>query len=315
MLTDAQISQFHAQGYLIVEDVIDRRLLEDVKAEYAALMDRLYAAWFAGGDVTTAPEGLDFWSKLEIAREAGLEWFQPMDISLPHENITEDTPFHCGPAVFDLLTHDPVLDRVESLLGGELTSTPIQHVRIKPPQRKVPKGEMRAHIGTTSWHQDRGVGLPEADETEMVTVWIAANDATVDNGCLQVMPSPLPKMLPHCPQGQTSIAPRLLDTSDAVHAEVSAGSIIMIHPLTPHCAGPNMTNGHRWSFDIRYNVTGQPTGRAQFPEFVARSRKDPLSVLRDWQTWQEMWIAARKTAATSEHIPQHRWQADSPACA
>lgn len=315
MLTDAQIAQFKSQGYLIVKDVVSPDLLTAIKDEYDDVMDGLYTGWFADGLVSAPSKDLDFWGKLDRARAAGVEWFQPLDISLPHADITEDTPFHFGPAVFDLVTHEPILDIAESLLGGELTSNPIQHIRIKPPQREVPDDETRAHIGVTAWHQDRGVGHPSADETDILTVWIAVTDATINNGCLRLIPNPPDDMLPHCPQIQTAIPDAHLDQSRAIDAEMAAGSIILIHPLTPHCSGPNVSNGYRWSFDIRYNVSGQNTGRQHFPDFIARSRETPEAELRNWETWLAQWQSARTRAATSEHIPQHRWQADSPSCA
>ena len=315
MLTAADVKTFETEGYLVVEDVIDPDLLARVRAEYAARLQGLYDGWVRKGAVPGPDTPQDFWAQLDHAVAAGVEWFQPLDISLPHDGITTETPYHFGPAVFDLLTHAPVLDCVEQLIGGELTSNPIQHVRIKPPQRNVAQDEVRAHITETAWHQDRGVTLAEADQTQMVTVWIAITDASVENGCLQVIPNPPEDMLPHCPQRQTALAPGQIDEARAVPAEVKAGGIVMIHPLTPHGAGPNTSDGYRWSFDIRYNVTGQPTGRSQFPDFVARSRSAPQTELRDWQTWVELWDQTRLTLAYSAHIPQHRWPADSPFCA
>ena len=315
MLSDTQIEAFKTDGYLIVEDVVDTGTLERIKREYAVRMDGMYADWFANGQVADPPDGLNFWAKLDRARAAGLEWFQPLDISLPGDEISEDTPFHFGPAVFDLITHPRILGIAESMLGGELTSNPIQHVRIKPPQREVPDGEVRAHIGVTDWHQDRGVGLAESDETDILTVWIAITDANVENGCLQVIPNPPEKMYPHCPKTQTAIASDFLQADRAVPAEVKAGGVILIHPLTPHSSMPNVSNGYRWSFDIRFNAIGQPTGRPHFPDFVARSKENPESELRDWRVWKKMWEQARLSTANAPHIDQHRWQADSPFCA
>ena len=61
-------------------------------------------------------------------------------------------------------------------------------MRIKPPSTDLHGDEIRAHITATDWHQDRAVGHAEADQTNMVTVWCAISDATVENGCLQVIP-------------------------------------------------------------------------------------------------------------------------------
>ena len=306
MLTDAQIYHFNTHGYLVVEDILDASILDPVRAEYHGLLDTLCEGWGITGD--------NFEDKLLQAYRAGHDWFQPMDISLPGDRITEDTPMHFGPAVFDMVTAPSLLDMVEDLIGPEITSNPIQHVRIKPPERTLDPDEIRAHVGGTDWHQDRAVALEEADQTQMITVWLAVTDATVENGCLQVIGSET-ELLPHCPQKQTAIAPGLIDTDRAKPLPVKAGGAVIFDPMTPHASLPNLSDGIRWSFDLRFNVTGQPTGRAHFPEFVARSRAHPDTELKDWRKWRAMWEATRARLAHKPHIDIHRWSADAPVCA
>lgn len=312
-LSQAQQDAFARDGYLVVEGVLSADLLGRIRTEYAGLLEGLYDGWHAQGRVP-APEGMDFWAKLQAAYGAGCDWFQPMDISLPGDQITADTPFHFGPAVFDMLRHDRLLDIVEALIGPEITSNPIQHVRIKPPAPTLSREEARAHITSTDWHQDRAVAHASGDATQMVTVWLAITDATVDNGCLQVIPG-RPQMYPHCPKRQTAIADGFLDMDKAQPLPVKAGGAVIFHPLTPHASLVNTSDGFRWSFDIRYNVTGQPTGRSHFPDFIVRSRSAPESVLEDWQGWRDLWVAARARLAGQPHIPIHRWTSDAPACA
>ena len=223
---------------------------------------------------------------------------------------------HFGPAVFDFVTHKRLLDLVEDLIGPEITSNPIQHIRIKPPATDLYADEIRAHITSTDWHQDRGVTLQEADNTEMVTVWCAITDATPQNGCLQVIPRDhLGGIKPHCPRTQTAIADNQIDVDKAMPLPVKAGGVVVFHPLTPHSSLTNQTDGFRWSFDLRFNVTGQPTGRAHFPDFIARSRTSPDRVLASSDEWRVMWEEARARLAVAPHIDIHRWQADSPSCA
>ncbi len=316
MLTDDDITRFRTQGYLVVPDVIPADVLAGVRREYETILDRLYAGWHAAGAVSAPPETLDFWGKLLTGYKAGCDYFQPMDISLPGDRITADTPFHFGPAVFDMLTAPALLDIVEQLIGPELTSNPIQHVRIKPPAPDLAAGEVRAHITATDWHQDRAVALEEADATDMVTVWIAITDATIENGCLQVQPQEQGQtILPHCPRTQTGIADGFITEADAIALPVAAGGVVLFHPLTPHASLTNTTDGFRWSFDIRFNATGQPTGRGHFPEFIARSRAHPETELRDWRAWKAMWEAARARLAKEPHIDIHRWSSDAPYCA
>ena len=312
-LTEAQVARFEADGVLVVPDLLPPPILDAVRAEYAGLLDTLYAGWHAQGRVPP-PEGLDFWQKLLASYAAGCDWFQPMDISLPGEKIAPDTPFHFGPAVFDMITCPRLLDLVEDLIGPEITSNPIQHVRLKPPARTLSGSERRAHVMATDWHQDRAVAHAEGDATTMITVWLAITDAMEENGCLRAIPG-TPRMYPHCPKRQTAIADGFIDEARALPLPVKAGGAVILHPLTPHSALDNRTESFRWSFDLRYNVTGEPTGRAHFPSFTARSRAHPETQLQDWQVWRSLWTEARTRLAAAPHIPIHRWTSDSPACA
>lgn len=316
MLTQDQITQFQTQGYLVLPDVIPQAIMARVKDEYAVLIDDLYHAWFASGDVTIPPDGLDFWGKLLAAYKVECDYFQPMDISLPGDQIKTDTPFHFGPAVFDMITAGPLLDVVEQLIGPELTSNPIQHVRLKPPVTDLTEGEVRPHITATDWHQDHAVALEDADETDMITVWIAVTDATGKNGCLQVQPQTKDQtILPHCPRTQTGIADGYINEDGALPLPVKGGGAVLFHPLTPHGFLSNTTDGFRWSFDIRFNKTGQPTGRGHFPDFIARSRANSQTESRDWQTLKTMWDDTRARLATAPHTNIHRWSSDAPYCA
>ena len=313
MLTANQITEFNENGVIVIPDLLNADLLDRIRQEYAGLLDGLYADWQRQGLVPPA-DGLDFYEKLLVSYRAKCDWFQPMDISLPGDTIRDDTPFHFGPAVFDMITHGPLLDVVEALIGPEITSNPIQHVRLKPPAINLRDTENRAHIMATDWHQDRAVAHEDGDQTQMVTVWLAISDATLENGCLQAIKGK-PRMYPHCPKKQTAIADGFLDLDQAVPLPVPAGGAVIFHPLTPHASLNNVSDRFRWSFDIRYNVTGQPTGRAHFPSFVARSRAHPERVLTDWRDWRDLWVDARHRLSVKDHIPIHRWTSDSPACA
>lgn len=296
--------------------MIDQKtVLDPVRQEYAALMDRLYDGWYKEGKVPP-PDGMGFDDKLLTAYRAGCDWFQPMDISLPADKVTNNTPFHFGPAVFSLLTDPRLLDVVQSLIGPEIASNPIQHVRIKPPANDLRHDENRGHITKTDWHQDQGVTHESADKTKLITVWIAVSDATKDNGCLQVQPRGHTKgLMPHCAKTQVGIPDALIDRDNAKAVPVKSGGIVIFHPLVPHGSRVNQTDGFRWSFDIRYNVTGQPTGRDHFPAFVARSKCKPESVLTDPEKWLNLWEESRAKLAADNHVSLYRWDNSAPYCA
>lgn len=319
MLSQNQIEEFKAEGFLVVENIISDDLLEAIKAEYKTLMDQLYETWQKKGWVKPLNKEAGFWEKLDQAYIAtDFDWYQPLDISLPHDDITLNTPFHIGPSVFNMMTNKRLLDVVEAILGSELTSNPIQHIRIKPPQRLIKKDELRAHITKTDWHQDRGVTLASADQTEMLTVWLAITDTTEENGCLQVLPLDEQKLITHCAfkGAQVGIPEALINKSNVKNLPVKAGGVVLLHPLIPHASLSNTSDDYRWSFDLRFNVTGQPTGRDHFPSFIARSRKNPSHEEKDWRRYLSAWEKTRYDCATGPHVNQHgRWDNSSHYCA
>jgi hypothetical protein len=93
------------------------------------------------------------------------------------------------------------------------------------------------------------------------------------------------------------------------------GSVLFMHRLTKHASLPNISDDIRWSFDLRYQPIGQPTGRPAFPGFVARSRRDPASVLSDYRVWIDQWQAARTRLARETAPVFNRWDGSAPVCA
>lgn len=209
-----------------------------------------------------------------------------------------------------------LLDCIESLIGSEITSNPIQHVRIKPPEKVVKDTDVNAFLRSTQWHQDRATTLSDADNTQMITAWVAITDATPENGCLQVIPGSHREALKsHCPLPQLGIPENQIPVNEGVPIPVKSGGVIFFHPLTIHGSLSNRSSDIRWSFDLRYNITGQATGRPMFPSFIARSESHPESELHDAVQWKQLWLDTRSKLAKLDPIQIHRWSADADICA
>lgn len=311
---------FEAQGYIVVEGVLDPATdLDPVVGEYEQLLDDLAARWHAEGKLPSTfaelPFPLRFARVLQEAKDVNVMSY--FDISLPFKGVTPEQPIHLGPRAFGLLTNPRLLDVVEQFVGPEIYSNPIQHTRIKPPERDLPE-HLRASslLAKTDWHQDRGVHLPEADETDMLTVWLPVTDATEENGCLCVIPgSHGGGLTTHCLTKGNSIPAELLGGEPRA-LPMKRGSVLFMHHLTKHASLRNVSDGIRWSFDLRYHPVGQPTGRPAFPGFVARSRQNPASAVTDPEDWANLWRAARARLAEIEDPGKfNRWTGEEPACA
>lgn len=325
-LTPAQIDHYHQHGYVLVEALLDPASdLDPVLAEYAEVLAALADELFAKGEIASPYADLAFDQRLcQIYKETGRVHSQNFDISLPQSGTRLDSPIAVGPTAFAALRNDKLLDIVEDLIGPEIYSNPVQHIRIKPPEQYLPGISKDHHgriagfdVGATPWHQDNGVVLPEADETEMLTVWVPLTNAFREHGCVEVVAgSHHNGLLHHCASGYGNyIQDQHLAQDRIVTAEMKRGDVLFMHRLTCHSSLPNLSEQVRISFDLRYNPTGQPTGRPLFPGFVARSRNNPQTELRDPEAWAQSWYDTREKLSVGTLPPFNRWQSGDPACA
>jgi ectoine hydroxylase-related dioxygenase (phytanoyl-CoA dioxygenase family) len=183
---------------------------------------------------------------------------------------------------FALMSNPKILDVVESLIGPEIFANPVYNVRPKVP---------RVAAGEVPWHQDKSY-WPGALSNPVITVWVAVVDATVENGCLRVIPRTHHEAVAgfHF-ETYSGTAYRELDDvvvaglkARARPVPVGAGGAIVFNDRFIHSSGPNASDHVRWSVDLRY----QPADQDPMPQygtgFLARSRARPERVasLEDW---------------------------------
>ena len=309
VLTQQQLNSYHRDGYLVVEQVLDDDDLLPLQCEYTELLDQLATRLHDEGKIDSPFADSDFDERFTqvVARYPRL--IDRMNISLPLENGQIDADnfhAHTGPAVFGLLRNAKILDVVESIIGSEIVSSPVQQMRIKPPIAKL-SDENVAHsgVGNTTWHQDTVAVFPDAIDTEQVTVWVAVTDASEENGCLaSIAGSHLHGAHRHVPgviPREPTVPAEIIDGRQGTSLPVKRGGIILFHRNNIHCARPNLSGRLRWSVDIRYHPVGQSSGRPAFPGFVARSRANPKSELTDPVAWDKLWKDARERIISGEY--------------
>lgn len=104
------------------------------------------------------------------------------------------------------------------------------------------------------WHQDNGYKFVRPQQ--YLTCWVALTDATIDNGCPQVVPGQhRAGTLRHHyvdPLGFECFS----DPEGVVTAPVAAGGIVVFSSLTPHLTGPNTTDAVRKAYILQYAPLG-----------------------------------------------------------
>lgn len=96
-----------------------------------------------------------------------------------------------------------------------------------------------------SWHQDEFY-IPTRDKS-LVGAWIAIDDATVDNGCLWIIPGRPGHIMPRVKNESPEYADvDTIDVSDRakemVPVEVKSGSVVFFNGYTLHSSLSNKTN-------------------------------------------------------------------------
>jgi phytanoyl-CoA hydroxylase len=103
------------------------------------------------------------------------------------------------------------------------------------------------------WHQDNGYAFLQPQQ--YLTCWIALTDATEENGCPWVVPGIHRMGTLHHHLTDTGLV--CLDApTGAVPVPVEAGGMVVFSSLTPHCTGPNQTDGVRKAYIAQYAPDG-----------------------------------------------------------
>ncbi len=339
-LTSEQLDCFERDGVLVVPNVIDAETIAEVRRAYAERVDDIFARACQLGLITESANTFD--EKLTALICTVPQYYQHLDISLPMiadlateaeewqqlfgDEWRDKAGFFGDDAVFNLITHPQIVAIAQQLLCDEISFSPVQHTRIKPPQHILPAvAAGDANVARTLWHQDEAVVTEEAKDVPILTVWLAISDATIENGCMVAVRGSHKKPMPgadfglvkHCPgkiyAGEIYIPDEAIDKDNLMMLEAKAGDMVLLHRRTVHGAGANKSANLRWSFDLRYQPSGTPSGRECFPSFAVSGE----SAIANGEEYRRLWQQARddiidgKVAA----VFNHRWNKYADLCA
>ena len=216
-LSDDQVRLFHANGYLAGVRVLTDDQVSALRTELAAVMDPAHP---------------------------GHELFYEFHSNESTEPST--VLFHAlgawrvAPGFHDLLWNPAFVVPASQLLNGRVRFWHDQ-LFCKPPR----------HGGSVAWHQDYSYWT-RTEPIAHLTCWIALDDATVENGCLQYVPGShrwdlLPK--PALAGTMDAIESVLTDEQKAAFAPMAAelprGHAAFHHPLMLHGSSANRSDRPR----------------------------------------------------------------------
>ena len=350
-LSASQLADFNRDGFLIIPAVLTQQDLSEIRSAMAArvvdLLQRYQRLGRGNGSVGT-DTAADFSTNITHLLQIAPEAYQHIDISLPmlHDLVAclpdwqalfgdawrDEAGIYADASIFSLVSHPNIVAIAQQILGEEVMASPVQHVRIKPPQNLLTgSAAIDANTARTLWHQDEAVVTEEARGVDILTVWVAISDATLENGCMQAVAGSHTAadvadiadfgLARHCP-GKGDLVGEIYIPEETVAALprtpllANAGDVVLLHKRTLHGAGANESNGVRWSFDMRYQALGTPSGREHFPSAIVASH-NAAEIVQHAQQYRQRWLQARDAildgSVTAEF--NSRWNKYAPICA
>jgi ectoine hydroxylase-related dioxygenase (phytanoyl-CoA dioxygenase family) len=247
-LSDDQINQYRSEGYVVAPSLIDTEMLQDAYDAIEALTLKALAM--------DDPRSL-------------LE-FEPVPVDGKPTPRRIYMPFQTHEAFRAIAVNDAVLDRIEQLIGPDIHC---QHSKLNMKPAKVGS--------VVEWHQDLTY-FPHTND-DLVTTLVYLDDATEENGCLQVLPRMHDRYLHHDRADGTFAGMVTEDLKpylpSATPLPAPAGSVIFMHCLTPHSSLPNLSTKSRRTLIFEYRAAdslplyfGEGTVRSEAGAVLVRGK-------------------------------------------
>jgi phytanoyl-CoA hydroxylase len=230
-LTEAQVRRFHEQGWLALEGVFSPAEIEIAKA---ALSD------FILGRITPKDGRTHVQEEPALRRADGtLVPETPEERELRVRKVFDFT--HHDDRLASL-TRQPRLRRMLDQLIGPGSRLIQDMALLKPPR-----------VGSEKpWHQDTAYfdWLPLGG---IVGCWIALDPATVENGCMQVIPGThLEGPVAHFHHRDCQIADERVQVNRAIAIPLAPGGVLFFGGLIHHGTPPNYSGDRRRALQFHY---------------------------------------------------------------
>ena len=261
---------FEKEGYLIVENLLSAEEVEACQAE----IHRLHQ--FAAGQESEVEKARAEVARRHVQREPFAK-DETQGNDLPVLRKAENTRQYSE--VFRNLAQHPKLVKViQTLTGSDDLLLFRSTLMFKP----------AFHGSSHGLHQDSAYWPMEPPN--LVTVSIALNDATPENGCFKVIPQSHlwgVQSWGHIAREQdAALTDRKEVEAQQIDVPLSAGSALFFHSLMVHGSGPNTTPNSRntalyayFSPQVRYAPKDGKPGEKTFPVVAGLGGKTELTLV------------------------------------
>jgi ectoine hydroxylase-related dioxygenase (phytanoyl-CoA dioxygenase family) len=242
-ITDDQIRQINENGYFVLENVFTQDEMDQLARQIEAHQRRHEEAIKEKGGT----EGISRAEEITFTSHLA-------------ENDAAIEAFCLGPEFVAITTR---------LLGPDVDLYWNQSVF------KQPEGEKEF-----PWHQDDG--YTPVSPSPYLTLWLALNDATPENGCISVLPGSHKRgLLPHKSSPIGLVCHESDDPDQGVQVPVKGGSMAVFWSLTAHKSGVNRSQGPRKAYVIQYSkypLTNLRTGEVMTGKIPVARGGTPVAV-------------------------------------
>jgi phytanoyl-CoA hydroxylase len=213
VLSTSQLEAYNRDGYLIVEDVLSPEVMDELSATSDRFVDQ----------------------SRTVNRSDDVFDFEPFDEGGEKHLRRIKSPERQAAIYARAMRSEAVLDCVSDLIGADVRFW-------------SSKLNLKRPIGgqAVEWHQDWAFG--PATNDDLLTVGVALDDATTENGCLLMIPcSHRGPVLDHW-QGDSfagAVTDKTFDSSAAAPVEVKRGGVSIHHIRTLHASAPNRSDHQR----------------------------------------------------------------------
>ena len=224
--SEAEVRHFVDEGYLVIENLLTPDEIAALRAEALALCRQ---------------------EQVKLGRQPGPSAADAMDGVLALHRAHYESDVFCGAVL-----HEGICGWLGKLASAHL-AYPTGNVKnvysilfVKPPG-----------LPGQAWHQDETY-VPSRDRS-LIAAWLALEDATLENGCLQVIPRSHRHgyMYPSREHGRPEEFDENLeaygfDESTAVALEIKAGTVIFMNGYLLHMSKANRSQRSRLSLVSHY---------------------------------------------------------------